>query len=145
MSQQLILEELVKRMNVLDNRVAEIAVDRKQFEIRNLSPLYSLASNSNNFPVTDFDTLFILPTANYTINGLTNGFSGRLLFIFNASPSFTISFTYQNASAVAANRIVTPTLGTITLPTRQMAMFQYTDNTNVVSGGSRWIMFLPTS
>jgi hypothetical protein len=135
-----------------DNRDEEIVRDimelkREVDRISKLVPLYSilnpevvvdLTSNQNNFALPNVDLIRPNPTANRTINGFANGVNGRLLFVYNQSASFTISFTHQSASATLGNRIVTPTSGTIVLGTRKTALFMY-------EYSLAWLMFFPAA
>lgn len=107
------------------------------YEIMNPEGLVDLTADQNNFALPNTDVIRPNPTANRIITGFANGVNGRKLYVYNQSASFTVSFPHQSASSISANRIVTPTSGTIILGTRKTALFMYE--------GTAWLMFFPAA
>ena len=135
---------LMEDVEKLKVEIKRLAAQRQVYNIVNPANEVQISSNQNNYSVGDYDILYIEPTgADRTINGLTGGVDGRMLWILNSaqSGSFNLLFTHQNAAATAENRIATTTAGTITLGGRKLALFAY--DRGVVTGTPRWIMFLP--
>ncbi|MFA4995380.1 MAG: hypothetical protein WC521_08790, partial [Bdellovibrionales bacterium] len=70
-------------------------------------------------------------TAAATFQGITGGASGKIIRLHNAS-SYTLTLSNQNATATAANRIITGTEADLPIPTNTSVTMQY-DATS-----SRW-------
>lgn len=67
----------------------------------------SLAANQNDYSPTGFATASILrltPTADRTITGLAAPSSGRVIFLFNASTTYSVTLSDASVSSAAANR-----------------------------------------
>lgn len=140
-----IMEDMVLRVSRLEKELRRFQVEKKKYEIFNVSARDDLAVDQSDYALGDYDFVFIYPTANITIHGITNGIEGRHLYIRNVSGTNTIAFPHQSGTATAANRIATVSIGTITLGVRQTAHFIYVNNANIVTGSTRWLLLHPFS
>jgi len=145
MSDQELLKDIVRQIEELKTEQRRLASLKPLYNVWNMDTIGTpLAADANNYAVGDYDLIFIAPTANRIINGLTGGVKGRFLIVKNQS-TFTLTFTNQNASATAENRILTPTLGNIVLASRQSALFIYVNDATIVTGTTRWLLLFPAA
>lgn len=70
------------------------------------------------------------PTGSFSIGGFTSPAPGRAIYLYNSTGQ-TMTITNQDSGSTAANRIITPTAGTITA---KVATLVY------ASGLSRWVV-----
>lgn len=70
------------------------------------------------------------PTGSFSIGGFTSPAPGRAIYLYNSTGQ-TMTITNQDSGSTAANRIITPTAGTITV---KVATLVY------ASGLSRWVV-----
>jgi hypothetical protein len=88
----------------------------------------------NDFTINTTTRLVVLSGAAPSITGLTGGRAGRVLQL-HYTGSGTLSVTSQGAGSTAANRVITPTAGTVTVNPNQTLNLFY-DNAS-----SRWRVF----
>lgn len=139
-----IIQGLTREVMALREEVERISKLTPLYDMKNVDGYANLTADQNNYALGTFDFIKLNPTANRTINGMTNGYKGRTLYLKNVSNSFTISFTNQNASAILENRITTPTVATVVLAVRQTAVFVY-DSDPYYIGTNLWVMIFPTA
>jgi hypothetical protein len=141
--------DLVREIERLKIEMARLTSLRPQYNVLNHAPVQNITGTENNFALGNYDVVWLNPTANRTINGITNGFRGRQLYIVNVASNasgFTLTFNHQNAGATTTNRISTPTDAAIALQPRKMALLNYTEDTGITSiGAGRWFMMYPPS
>lgn len=89
----------------------------------------ALAASINDYSPTNMNrviTLRLTPNAaGTTITGIATGRSGRMIQIVNLSATQTIQLTNDDAASVAANRFLTPSASTYTIPPQAFATLVY--------------------
>jgi hypothetical protein len=92
---------------------------------------HSTTGSQNNVNLGTGSLFRYTGSAQATFTGITGGTDGRFIRITNASSS-NLLFTNQDSASTAANRIITTTSGTLTIPPDVSVGFQYD------AGVSRW-------
>lgn len=138
-----IFQQLVRDVEKLKTELLRIETTRQQFTVLNQTVYRDVTGTENNLAVGDYDFITLNPTANRTINGMTGGVRGRLLWVRNVSASFTLTFTHLNASATSTNQILTASGASVVLGTRQTAIFEYMVDSTLGGGSQRWWLLIP--
>lgn len=141
MSNNKIVEDLARDMLFLKQEVERLSRLTPLYEVLNQSPVENVTTDHNNYTLGNYDMIFLTPTANRTIRGITGGVKGRLLFLRNTSAAFTLTFPHLDAAATTGNKIVTATAGSIVLANRQTAIFSYVSDSGL--GGNFWLLLIP--
>lgn len=94
------------------------------------SPAALSSGNNNNYSIGDTVTsLRLTPNAGgSTITGITNGFPGRKLTLINLG-SAAITLAHQSGSSTAANRLISPSNASVTMPSNDVALLEYDGTT----------------
>lgn len=143
MSNEKVLEELTRTVMNLQHEVERLSKLSPLYEVVNQQLLENLTADQTNYALENRDMIFLNPTANRTIRGMTGGVKGRMLFLANRTQAaFTITFTHQDAAATLGNRIGTPTAGSIILGVRQTAIFTYVSDP-AFTGTNLWLLLIP--
>ena len=116
---------------LLDASDDEVAIDGR-FSLVDTSPAQITANQNDYNPeltATNRATVWRLSSdASRNITGIANGLQGRLLVILNVG-SFDIVLTNQDASSLAANRIITGTGTSVTVAADERAILLYDSTT----------------
>lgn len=133
MSQQDILENLLKRVARLERGLSSQQVQVPVYRILNPNTPSQITSNQNNYDPGDYDLLWLDTDASRNITGFQGGVSGRVLWICNIGTN-NIVITHNDASSSSGNRVICPAAANVTLVTRRSALLIYKDTNN-------WRMF----
>lgn len=135
--------DMTREIEFLKTEVKRLASLTPLFAVKNQNLVEDVTANQNNYTLGNYDMIFLNPTANRTIRGITGGVKGRLLFIRNTSQTgSTLTFTHQDAAATAGNKITTASLGSIVLGVRQTAIFTYVSDASF-TGTTLWLLLIP--
>ena len=85
MIDQALIEELVRRLSSLEERLEEVMNTRNLFEILNHRDAEDVISDQTAYNPGNYDTVILNPTAARTIRGIAGGTPGRMLWIRNRS------------------------------------------------------------
>ena len=134
MSEQEIIERLVKEVEQLKNMQQAAGGNLPLYRIGNANYPASLTANQNNYDPGNYDIIFLEGTAARNISGFSGGTEGRMLFI-RIIGSFAISLLNLSGLSLAANQIVTRSGATLALAVGGTALLIYQGST------SRWIVW----
>ncbi len=137
MSNEKILEDMTRDILEMKREIERLSKLSPLYEIISREGSVDLTADANNFALPNVDFIYPNPTTNRIIHGFIGGVTGRKLYVYNRSNSFTLSFPHASASADVGNKLITPTSGTIVLATRRTALFVY--------GESVWWMLFPAA
>ena len=107
MSNDAIIEELVRRMGTLEAETKRLASLKTLFTILNENTPAQITSTQNDYNPGDYDSLRLSADAARTITGISGGVTGRVLRLVIVG-SFSITLAHESASSAAENRIRTP-------------------------------------
>ena len=107
-----------------------VALFEDDTQYKHFSPA-QITSDQNDFNMGDTTGVRLSTDASRTVTGLVNGTDGRFVLISNVG-SFDLILAHQNASSVAANRIISPTAQDVTIIPNDSIVLQYDSTT------SRW-------
>lgn len=99
----------------------------------------SITANQNNYAPTGHAEASILQIdadGNYNITGIQGGVQGRMLYIFNADTTNTITLTDNDTNSSAANRMLLPSSSNFTIQPESCVVLIYLS----ISDFSRWRM-----
>jgi hypothetical protein len=88
------------------------------------------ATSQNNYAPTGYtagttNLLILTPSANITITGIAAPSKNWSMLIYNASPTYTITFPNQSSSSTAANQFSNINASFVTLQAQAMAQVNY--------------------
>jgi hypothetical protein len=88
------------------------------------------ATSQNNYAPTGYtagttNLLILTPSANITITGLAAPSKNWSVLIYNASPTYTITFANQSGSSSAANQFVLANAASVSLQPQTTTMANY--------------------
>lgn len=127
-----LLLRLVRDVNDIRSALRRVVSNLPLFDIANENTPTQLTVDQDNYVPGNYDILRLSSSQAVAITGFSGGLKGRSLRLFNVG-SFEITLSYQSASSLAANRIISPTATDIIL-TPGDEIFLYYDYTQ-----SRWI------
>lgn len=125
------IHELVQRVLKLEKWKRDSTGDSPLFDIANEHTPNIIGGDQNDYDPGFYDVLRVSSATNISITGLSRGQKGRFLEFINVGTG-RLTFTHEDASSIAANRISTPYGEAVVLLTNARATFYY-DSTN-----SRW-------
>ena len=132
MSDQEIIERLVREVELLKAETARVAGVNVLFNVySNFVNLSTITSDKNDYEVGNYDLVYLATDASRTITGIAGGVVGRRLTIVNYG-GFNIVLANASGSSQTANRILTPTAGSITILPNRSAMLHYNTNWRVL-------------
>lgn len=130
MSDQSIMEEMIRRISDLENKVKDNAVQKPRFEIVNANYPAQITSNQNDYNPGNYDFLYVQTDASRNLSGISGGVFGRRLSIYLYG-SFNLVILNASGSSAAGNRFTTPTGANLTLTPPACIILNYT--------GSDWV------
>lgn len=136
MSEQDILEQMMRRMNQLENDLRRVESQVPLYQIWNTNSPAQITANQNNYDPGDYAVLWLSTDASRNITGFQGGTEGRPLWIYNAGAQ-NIVMIHNSALSDTTNRIACPAAADITLATRRSCLLIY----RAVSPTSPWRMF----
>jgi len=124
MSDQQILETLIQRVDELEKGQRNAAAQNPLFTILNPNSPAQLTGNVNDYDPGNYDFLFMTSDASRTITGISSGYNGRVLYIYNVGTQ-NIVLAHASASSSADNRIVTQSASNLTISPRNGVLLVY--------------------
>lgn len=126
MSQQDILENILKRLGRLESQATGLQAQLPLFTILNVNEPAQITANQNNYDPGDYDLLHINTDASRTITGFTGGVEGRVLIIHLIGTN-NVVLANLSASSDVGNRIVTQSGANLTITPRNAVFMVYRD------------------
>lgn len=106
-------------------------IDRQKYEVEQLAITVTkqnspsqITATIDNYAISSATWFRLSTDASRTITGFAGGSKGRIIEITNVG-SHNIVIAHQNANSSAANRVISPTGGNITLASEQSAYMRY--------------------
>lgn len=125
MSQQDIIEELIKKVETLEKDLKNAVSQNPLYTILNVNTPPQITANQNNYDIGNYDLLRLSTDASHNITGFSGGVAGRLLYVTVVSTTAVV-FVDNSALSSVGNRILCPTAGTnVTMVNRDSAIFVY--------------------
>ena len=110
-----VTQEMLRKINDLEERVRRLSSERALFPIWNVNTPAQITSNQNNYDPGDYAALLLQSDINgRQITGFQGGVAGRLLLLVNIS-STTIVLVNSSASSDSANQILIPGAANLTM------------------------------
>lgn len=114
MSDQAILEELIRRVTQLEQIQEQNGLQVPLFSIVNVNTPAQITANQNDYDPGNYELIRLSTNASRNITGFAGGTKGRLLWITNIGAQ-NIVLVNNSGLSVAANRIFNPGGGNITM------------------------------
>lgn len=110
-----VTQEMLRKINDLEERVRRLSSERALFPIWNLNTPAQIAANQNNYDPGDYAALLLQSDINgRQITGFQGGVAGRLLLLVNVG-STTIILANSSASSSSENQILIPGAANLTM------------------------------
>lgn len=117
MSQQDILENILRQMAEMQSEITRLQAQLPLFTILNVNEPAQITADQNNYDPGDYDLIHLNSDASRTITGFTGGVEGRKLIAVNVG-SNDIVLANNSASSSVGNRILNRVAGNYTMSTR---------------------------
>lgn len=139
MSDSEIIRNLIREIQELKNEQRRLASQVPLYEIWNSNQPATIAvSPQNAYTPGDYGFLSLNASIAVLLNGMSGGVNGRLLWVRLAGGSSNITLVHSSGSAIAANRIFTPTGANVVIAQRQSFLMIY----DTVSGTTGWFVLV---